>query len=335
MNALVKATPQGGQVATLDFTAPQLALIRKTIAADCDEQEFDLFMEVARFRGLNPFANQVSPIVFSKGDKEKRKMVIVTRIDGARAIAQRLGDYRPMEGAPLIEIDEALKDPLCNPAGIVRAEVKLWKRSAGDWFPVIGEAYWEEFAPIKEECAEGYDWVETGETWADSGKPKKKKVPKSDKKVRQLDTTGNWGRMPRLMIAKCAEMQALRRGWPEDYSGLYVDEELDQAKVIDVASEIVADYEEAERLKRIGVSGKTLMFVFDPAKPIENVERGRIADRLFEFLRDEAQTVEQITAFLERNKVPLQTFWGWDRAEALEVKKFADQRIATLKEHGQ
>ena len=38
-----------------------------------------------------------------------------------------------------------------------------------------------------------------------------------------------WRKMPEVMLGKCAEAQALRKGWPEDLEKLYVHEEMDQA----------------------------------------------------------------------------------------------------------
>ena len=131
-------------------------------------------------------------------------MSIIVAIDGFRAIADRTGAYRPDEDEPTYEIDPAAKSPDVNPVGLVKATVRVWKHAHGEWHKVTASAYWDEYAPIRQ-SADEYRWEDTGETWADSGKPKKRKVPIGETRAK-LDTSGNWGKMPRLMLAKVADL---------------------------------------------------------------------------------------------------------------------------------
>ena len=207
----------------------QLDLIRRTVANDCTSEEFDLFIEAAERYGLDPFRRQIMPLVFSKDKPEKRRMVIIVGIDGQRMIAQRAGNYRPAS-EPTKFVENRRKKGPTNPLGLVLARVTLFQQdNKGEWFPVVGEAYWDEFAPIRDEWEEdlALGWRKTGE--------------------KILDPNGSWPKMPRLMLQKCATMQALRAGWPDQFGSLYAEEELDRARALDLSASQEVERARAEQ----------------------------------------------------------------------------------------
>lgn len=300
-------------VATIStsFTGRQLDLIRRTVAVDCNTSEFDLFIAVAQRAGLDPFRRQISAMVFNKNKPEKRRMSIITGIDGLRAIAARSLRYRPDEDEPNFTYDETLRGPT-NPLGIERAMVKIYMRDEGGetWRPVAGVAYWSEFAPISEEWKEGEDG---------------KRRPTGNQ---TLDMSGQWGRMPRVMLAKCAEAQALRKAFPEDLSGLYETAELDQARVVDLSpTEIIEGQAAEDRLERVGGKG-AIMLQLSPASPLENIPLGKIADRVLEAYRGFDLT--QARWFDSANRAPMQEFWARSPADALDLKKALEALRAKL-----
>lgn len=314
------------------FTGQQLQLMRQTVAKDCNESEFNLFIAVAQRTNLDPFRKQIYALVFSKDDPKKRNMSIITGIDGFRVIAARSGRYRPDEDEAIYEYDPLLKGPT-NPLGIVKSVVRIWIADAmrdGGWKPVSGWAYWDEFAPIKEEVEGGFDWVDTGETWADTGKPKKRKVPRvaGATVIPQLDTSGNWAKMPRVMIAKCAEAQALRKAFPEDLSGLYEGAEVDRARVADLLpSEVIGEFEAIQRLERVG--GPGILFQFFPNSALESIPVGKVADRVEEAVK--GFTLHAQMRFFESvNQQPLRDFWAHAPGDALDLKKIMDRERARL-----
>jgi phage recombination protein Bet len=305
-----------------DYTGAQLLLIRKTVAKDTNADEFDLFMAVARMKRLDPFSKQISAIVFNKGDEARRQMAIIVTIDGMRSIAARSGRYRPDEDEAQYFFDEALKGP-ANPLGIERATVTIYiadPQKVDGWRPVKGWAYWSEFAPIKEDFEGGFAWEDTGETWPDSGKAKKRKVPRTAgaQVVQTLDTSGNWGRMPRVMIAKCAEAQALRKAFPEDLSGIYEGAELDRAQVLEItASEAIGEHMAEERLRKAGALGG-IMFQLSPTSSLETIPVGQVADKVLEVVRDFGRPT--LDWFESANVQPLREFWAKAPADALGLK---------------
>lgn len=312
-------------ITNFDMTAKQVALVQQTVAKDCNPDEFNLFMEAARSYGLDPFRKQILPLVFNKNarDQSKRRMSIVLSRDGLRVIAQRCGNYRPASDPAEIVYDSSLVGAT-NPKGIVMARVYLWQRdSSGDWFKVVGEAYWDEFAPLTYPD-EAWEWFETGEVYEDSGRAKKARRLK-DGAQQTLDTSGNWAKMPIVMISKCAEAQALRAGWPDQFSGAYAEEELDRAKVIDAtATEIVAHEQEEQRMRRIGAAD-SITVTWGDGWALENVPTGQFADRALEFVQTSPKA--DVDKWQQANRVGLQQFWAKSPGDALAVKQAIEAKM--------
>ena len=293
-----------------DYTPAQLDLVRRTVAADCNHDEFNLFVEVCRRVGLDPFRRQIHAVVYNKDKPDKRKMSIITGIDGFRAVADRSGKYRPDENEPEIIYREDLKDPATNPLGIEKAVVTCWKFGAdGQWHPLKGVAFWDEFAPL----------TEIWEYSQEAGK----KVPSGKFKL-----GGQWPKMGRVMISKCSEAQAIRKGWPEDLSGVYAPEEMARAEAEDKsASEIIEQHRTETRLAALNAA-HSIPIQWSAGQAIEYVADGAFHDRACAFIREAIEP--QINAWRDINRHALQEFWARNKADALDVKKAIEARLSAL-----
>lgn len=300
------------EIAQLSYSPSQLALIRKTVAKDCNQEEFDLFIEICKHQGLDPFRKQIYAFVFKKTrrskengqwvDVDERQLTPVTSIDGYRSKAARCGDYRPDDQEPTFEYDQSEKSEATNPLGITKCTVRAYKYGPDkQWHPSVGTVFWSEFAPI----------VEDGE-WKDNKFVGNGKMILDKKKA-------NWRRMARTMIAKCAEAQALRKGWPEEMSGLYVQEELDKAYLDMTATEVAEAHERDERLRKTA-SRNTIPAIFEMSEGLKLIPLGQFADRVIEHVG----AFDDVAAFdfwQSQNQPGLRQFWAYASTDALDLKK--------------
>jgi phage recombination protein Bet len=305
MSNIVPIQPQRPR----DYTPAQLDLVKRTVAADCNHDEFSLFVEVCKRVGLDPFRKQIYAMVYSKDKPDKRKLSIITGIDGFRAVAARNQDYRPDDAEPVITYRDDLKDPVTNPLGIEKAVVRAFKLAPnGEWHPVVGVAYWDEFAPVEE------IWEYSQEAG--------KRQPSGKFKL-----GGNWIRMGRIMIVKCAEAQALRKGWPEDLSGVYAPEELARADAEATAAEQVEEYQKEQRQRLIGAHN-AIMVQWSAGEPLAPVPMGQFADKCLAFIRTAEDA--QLNAWESINRNSLKEFWAASKGDALEIKKAIEARRREL-----
>jgi hypothetical protein len=215
----------------------------------------------------------------------------------------------------MFEYSDSAKSPETNPLGIVKCTVRAYKFGQDRvWYPCVGTVFWDEFAPI----------VEDGE-WKD-GKFNGNGQFIIDKKK------PNWRRMGRTMIAKCAEAQSLRKGWPEEMSGLYVQEEMDKAYIDMTASEVADAHQKDERLKRIS-GHDTIAALFEASFGLQLIPVGKFADRVLEYVAG-FESAEKLEFWRDQNNVALKQFWAINPSDALDLKKKLEEISDKLKQNG-
>lgn len=180
-----------GAIRKLGYTDEDFAvLLRSRIPENAPISEVYAFLKRAKVLGLNPLSDHIRMFERKGDDKGKKKYSILTSIDGARILAQRTGRYAPGKKVEY-EVDSA--------GELVSATVNVLvlHEPTGAWHETPGTAFYEEYVQNYYDAATG------------TYKP-----------------THYWNKMPRHMLAKCAEMIALRRGFPEIFADIYTEDEI-------------------------------------------------------------------------------------------------------------
>ena len=182
----------------------QIDLVKRTIARGANDDELRLFLQVCKGANLNPFLKQVHlvPRWDSKEGREVRSIQV--SIDGFRSIAESSSVYAGnddpiFDGEKEIDVPRG-KDKTEKITVPLEAKVTVYKIVQGQRYPFSATARWDEYYPGPRM---GFQWH-----------------------IR-----------PKLMLGKCAEALALRKAFPKLLSGMYAQEEMDQAMRYDREAE--------------------------------------------------------------------------------------------------
>lgn len=150
------------------------------------------FLQHCRRTGLDPIARQIYSI--ARKSKGQLRWQIQISIDGARLVAERSGQYEGQTTPEFTGDGSTWTQVWLEKEPPKAARVGVFRRGFRE--PLYAVALWDAYVQTK------YNG-EVSEMWAKMGP---------------------------LMLAKCAEMLALRKAFPQDLSGLYSSEEMAQAE---------------------------------------------------------------------------------------------------------
>ncbi len=150
----------------------------------------EAFLIQSRRTGLDPAARQIYAVEMGG------KWNVLISIDGFRLIADRTGKYRGKQPTMWCGEDGVWKDVWLSNEPPAAAKVTILRSDFDE--PVVAVATYAGYCP-------------------------------RDKKSGELKPSGQWQFNASNQLAKCAEMLALRQAYPNELSGLYGTEEMDQA----------------------------------------------------------------------------------------------------------
>lgn len=148
-----------------------------------------MFLYVCKRVGLDPLTKQIYAIFRWNYQQGREVMGIQTGIDGMRLVAQRTKAYAGQDDIKFTPEDESTTYP-------TKATCTVYKMVDGRKIAFSASARWNEYV---------------------------QKNPKDGLPVTM------WAKMPYNQLGKCAEALALRKGFPNELSGIYAEEELQQA----------------------------------------------------------------------------------------------------------
>lgn len=184
-------TYEGGFVSSPE----QVQLVKDIYCKDSTDNELKLFLYQCKRTGLDPLARQIYAMKRSVGYGENRReeLSIQVGIDGYRLMAERSGKYEGQTPVQWCDKEGKWSDVWISKDFPHAAKIGIYKTGFKE--PLVAIAYWDEYVATTRDGRINSMWMKRGAS----------------------------------QLAKCAEALGLRKAFPQELSGIYTSEEMNQA----------------------------------------------------------------------------------------------------------
>lgn len=197
MTDLAPVPRSPAEVALTADNEERLELIKRMICPDGSDDELLLFTSTCRRLNLDPFCGQIHAVRRWDKTAKRKVMSIQVGIHGLRLVADRSGQRDGIDGPFWCGQDGKWSEVWLAKSFPAAAKVIVYRK--GHRQPYTGVATWVSFAQYV----------------GDTDRP-----------------TAMWAAKSDVMLAKCAEAEALRKAFPDLLSGVYIPEEMDNGTEI-------------------------------------------------------------------------------------------------------